>query len=178
MTGEEVRSEPAPPRVYRGELTSALGALLLLGLMFLTKWYGVAGVPDPSAARPAVSTAENAWGALEIVRWVMLLTVLAALGSVAVHASQRSHGTRTDTSVIVLTLGGLTSGLLIYRVLLNLPQGSKVIDQKLGAVLGVACALAIALGAVESVSEQRRFQRAVRARPRHRRRLASNRGSR
>jgi hypothetical protein len=80
--------------------------------------------------------------------------------------------------VIVLTLGVLTSGLLIYRVLLNLPQGSKVIDQKLGAVLGLACALGIALGAVESVSDQRRLQRAVRARPRHRRRLASRRGAR
>jgi hypothetical protein len=80
--------------------------------------------------------------------------------------------------VIVLTLGVLTSGLLVYRVLLNLPQGSKVIDQKLGAVLGVACAVGIALGAVESVSEQRRLQRAVRARPRHRRRLASGRRAR
>ena len=193
VTGEGGRAEPAPqgsasaadpsapaaaPRVYRGELTSAVGALLLLGLMFLTEWYGVAGVPDPSAARPAVSTAENAWGGLTIVRWVMLLTILAALGSAVLHASQRSHGTRTDTSVIVLTLGVLTSGLLVYRVLLNLPQGSKVIDQKLGAVLGVACALGIALGALESVSEQRRLQRAVRARPRHRRRLASRRGER
>jgi hypothetical protein len=193
VTGEDGRAEPipqtspaapdsspppGPPRVYRGELTSAVGALALLGLMFLAKWYGVAGVPDPSAARPAVSTAETAWGGLTIVRWVMLLTILAALGSVVLHASQRSHGTRTDTSVIVLTLGMLTSGLLVYRVLLNLPQGSRVIDQKLGAVLGVACALGIALGAVESVAEQRRFQRAVQARPRHRRRLASGRRAR
>jgi hypothetical protein len=193
VTGGDGTTEPAPPgsasaadpsaplvppRVYRGELTSAVAAVLLLGLMFLTKWYGVAGVPDPSAARPAVSTAENAWGGLTIVRWVMLVTILAALGSVVLHASQRSHGTRTDTSVIVLTLAVLTSGLLVYRVLLNLPQGSKVIDQKLGAVLGVACAVGIALGAVESVSEQRRLQRAVRARPRHRRRLASGRRAR
>jgi hypothetical protein len=168
----------APPRVYRGELTSAIGALLLLALMFLTKWYGVAGVPDPSAARPAVSTAENAWGGLTDVRWVMLLTILAALGSVLLHASQRGHGTRTDTSVLLLTLGSLTSALLIYRVLIELPQASKVIDQKLGAVLGLMCALGIALGAVESVHEQRSLQRAVRAQPRRRRRLASSRPAR
>jgi hypothetical protein len=168
----------ARPRVYRGELTSAVGALALLGLMFATKWYGVAGVPDPSAARPAVSTAENAWNGLTIVRWVMLLTILAALGSVVLHASQRSHGTRTNTSVVVLTLGALTSGLLIYRVLIDLPQASKVIDQKLGAVLGLACALGIALGAIESVHEQRTLQRTVRTHPRHRRRLASGRGAR
>jgi len=159
---------PGAPRIYRGELTSALGALLLLILMFATKWYGVAGVPDPSAARPAISTAENAWYGLSVVRWVMLVCILAALSSVILHASQRSHGTRTDTSLAILGLGGLTFVLLFYRVLLVLPQASKVIDQKLGAVLGLTCALAITLGGVESVHEQRLFQRAVAQRPRRR----------
>ncbi len=172
MTGEEPAREPGTPRIYRGELTSALGALLLLILMFATKWYGVAGVPDPSAARPAISTAENAWDGLSLVRWVMLLCILSALGSVVLHASQRSHGTRTDTSLVILALGGLTFALLFYRVLLVLPQASKVIDQKLGAVLGLTCALAITLGGVESVHEQRRFQRAVAQHPRRRQRDA------
>jgi len=43
-----------------------------------------------------------------------------------------------------------------------------VTDQKLGAVLGLTCALAITLGGVESVHEQRRFQRAVAQQPRRR----------
>jgi len=159
---------PGAPRIYRGELTSAVAALLLAILMFATKWYGVAGVPDPSAARPAISTAENAWDGLSVVRWVMLVCILAALGSVIVHARQRSHGTRTDTSLAILGLGGLTFVLLFYRVLLVLPQASKVTDQKLGAVLGLTCALAITLGGVESVHEQRRFQRAVAQQPRRR----------
>src|SRR5689334_9875764 len=77
---------PVLPRVYRGELTSAVCALALLALMFGAQWYGVAGVPDPSAARPAMSYAENGWDALAIVRWVMLATIIAALGSVVVHA--------------------------------------------------------------------------------------------
>ena len=143
------------PRIYRGELTSAVSALGLLAVMFLTKWYGVAGVPDPSAARPAISTAENAWNGLTIVRWVMLATIIAALGSVVLHASQRSHGTRTDTSLLIVTLGSLTSLLLLYRVLIVLPQSSKVIDQKLGAILGLAFAFGIALGGFESIREQK-----------------------
>lgn len=157
-----------PPKVYRGELTAAVCALALLALMFLTAWYGVAGVPDPSAARPAVSTAENGWNGLPIVRWVMLVTILVALGSVVLHASQRSHGARTDTSLLIVTLGSLTSLLLIYRVLIVLPEASKVIDQKLGAVLGVACALGIALGGYESVRDQRTLARAISLRPRRR----------
>lgn len=157
-------------RVYRGELTSAVSALALLGLMFLFKWYGVAGVPDPSAARPAVSTAENAWNGLSDVRWVMLLTITAALGSVVLHASQRTHGTRTDTSRLVLVLGAASTLLLFYRVLIALPEPSRVIDQKLGAVLGLVCALGVALGGLESVGEQRSLARAVSAQPRHRHR--------
>lgn len=163
-----------PPRIYRGDLTSALGALGLLVLMFLTKWYGVAGVPDPSAARPAISTAENAWNGLTIVRWIMLLTIVAALGSVVLHASQRSHGMRTDTSRVVFGLGSLTSVLLVYRVLIDLPQTSRVIDQKLGAVLGLMCALGIAIGGFESMHEQRILAKAISQHPRHRNRGEAN----
>jgi hypothetical protein len=157
------------PHVYRGELTSAVSALLLLVVMFLTKWYGVAGVPDPSAARPAISSAENAWNGLADVRWVMLAAILVVLGSVAVHASQRGHGTRTDTSRVVLAFGALSSVLVFYRVLIALPEPSRVIDQKLGAVLGLACCLGIALGGLQAVGEQRSVGRDVAAHPRHRR---------
>jgi hypothetical protein len=163
------------PRIYRGELTSAVSALGLLVVMFLTKWYGVAGVPDPSAARPAISTAENAWNGLTIVRWVMLATIVAALGSVVLHASQRSHGTRTDTSLVIVTLGSLTSLLLLYRVLIVLPQSSMVIDQKLGALVGLACAFGIALGGLESIREQRTHSRALSRHPRRRQRSDSDR---
>jgi hypothetical protein len=141
--------------VRRGELLSATMALLLAIDMFALKWFGVAGVPDPSAARPALSTAENGWDGLTIVRWVMLATVLVTLGSVVLHASQRAHGTKTDTSVAVTAVGVLTGVLLTYRVLINLPAPDEVIDQKLGAALGLACALGIALGGLESIREQR-----------------------
>ncbi len=143
------------PRVHVGELISAVSALLLLVVMFALKWYGVAGVPDPSYARPAVSGAEDAWNGLPGVRWVMLATIVAAVGSVVLHASQRAHGSKTDTSRVVAVLGTITSLLLVYRVLIVLPGSGTVIDQKLGAVLGLACALGVAWGGYESIREQR-----------------------
>jgi hypothetical protein len=147
-----------------------LCALALLVLMFGAQWYGVAGVPDPSAARPAMSYAENAWDALAVVRWVMLAAILAAVGSVVLHASQRSHGTRTDTSLVLVTLGSLTAVLLLYRVLIVLPRSSMVIDQKLGAFIGLLCAFGIAIGGYESIREQRTLARAISLRPRRRHR--------
>jgi hypothetical protein len=147
---------PRRTRVRVGELISAASALVLIVLMFATKWYGVAGVPDPSYARPAISGAEDGWNGLTVVRWAILATVVAAVGAVFLHASQRAHGTKTDTSRLVAGLGTLCSVLLIYRVLIVLPGPGTVIDQKLGAILGLVCALGIAWGGYESMLEQRR----------------------
>ena len=144
-----------------GELTSSFSAVLLLVFLFATEWYGVAGVPDPSAARPAVTGAESGWTGLSVIRWVVLVTALVAIGSVVLHASQRRHGTKTDTSRLVAGLGSLTSLLLVYRVLIALPSGAKVIDQKLGAFLGLVCALGVALGGYESIAEHQARARTV-----------------
>jgi hypothetical protein len=164
------------PTVHRGELVSATSALGLLLVMFLLSWYGVAGVPDPSAARPAVSSVENAWDGLTIVRWVLLLTIAVTLGSVVLHASQRTHGARTDTSGLVTVLGSVSAVLLCYRVLIRLPAGNEVIDQKLGAVLGLVCAVGIALGGYESTRE--RQARAAKSGQTPRARLTSRRRAR
>jgi hypothetical protein len=163
ITPESIEAESAPAsgppsratRVHVGELVSVLCALALAVDLFAASWYGVAGVPDPSAARPAISTAENGWDGLTIVRWIILATIAAALGSVILHASQRGHGTKTDTSRVVAALGCVTSVLLVYRVLIATPAPSMVIDQKLGAILGVLLALGIAGGGYESIREQR-----------------------
>ncbi len=179
-TGEE-SSGAAPvraPRIRVGALVSATSALALLVIMFATEWYGVAGVPDPSAVRPAVSTAENAWHGLTITRWVLLATIVAAIGAVVLHASQRQHGNKTDTSLIVAALGALSSVLLIWRVLIVLPAASRITDQKLGAFLGLLCALGIAWGGYEAIREQRARVRAAGAvGPRHRRPRLSRRRS-
>ena len=147
---------PARPRVHVGELLSAGSALVLLIAMFAVKWYGVAGVPDPSYARPAVSSAVDGWNALTGIRWLMLVTVIAAVGSVVLHVSQAQHGVKTDTSRLITALGGLTAALLAYRILVALPSPDKVIDQKLGAFVGLAAALGVLWGGCESIAERRR----------------------
>lgn len=138
-----------------GEVGAAAAAVALLAVMVLTSWYGVAGVPDPSYARPAVSTVESGWDGLSDVRWVIVATAVAAVGSLLLHASQREHGVETDTGRVVAVLGSLSAVLLAYRVLVSLPGGGKVLDQKLGGLIGLALALAIAWGGWETIREQR-----------------------
>jgi hypothetical protein len=139
-------------RIVHGELLSASSAVALLIAMYALKWFGVDGVPGRT---PSLAWAVNAWHALTVVRWVMLLTIAVALAAPLLHATQRSHGVKTSTSGAVLALGLLTSVLLIYRVLIDLPSSNRVLDQKLGALIGVLCALGIALGGCEAVREDR-----------------------
>jgi hypothetical protein len=149
------RQSSGPTRIEPGEVISALSAVALLVVMFFTAWYGVDQLPSRLLAGAGRASAENAWHGLTIVRWVMLVTIIVAVGSVALHASQSAHGTKTDTGAAITALGLLTAALLFYRVLIALPAPDRVVDQKLGALLGLLSAMGIAVGGYESMREER-----------------------
>ncbi len=153
--GPEPRPEPAPlPRAQPGELAAAGCALLLLVLMFAVEWFGVDRLPGQANGFQR-ETAENAWTALTLLRWLMLATIIVAVGAVIIHATQRGHGARTNTGPLVFGLGAITAILLIYRVLIDLPSANQVVDQKLGATLGLLTAIGIALAGYRSMCEER-----------------------
>ncbi len=139
-------------RIGHGELLSAASAVALLLVMFALEWFGLDGIPGRTRS---LAWAENGWQGLTLVRWVMAVTIVFAVGTPLLHATQRSHGAKTSTSLIVMGLGTVTSLLLIYRVLIDLPSSDQVVDQKLGAYVGILCALGIALGGYEAVRQER-----------------------
>jgi hypothetical protein len=142
-------------RLRQGALISAGSALVLLVVMFATKWYGVDEIPGRVATRRQVTHAANAWHALTIVRWLMLATIIVAVGTVLLHGSQRSHGSKTNTGPLVAILGSITAAVVIYRVLIDLPSSGSVVDQKFGAIIGVVAAIGIAIGGYQSMLEER-----------------------
>jgi hypothetical protein len=158
---------PAGPRIRIGELISAASALVLAAIMFGLEWFGAVGLPR--SRRSGIETAENAWRVLTGTRWFMLAAIAVALGSVVLHATQRSHGTKTDTSLAVATVGTVTAALLAYRVLIDLPDSSSVVDIKIGAYLGLLAAGGIALGGWDSVREERARRGGLTRRVRRRR---------
>jgi hypothetical protein len=139
-------------RLNHGDVIAAAGALVLLILMFAVAWYGVDGIPGHSSQ--LVSTVD-AWHGLSVIRWLMLLTVLATLLSLAIHARPASRPAIAGARLAVLALGTATFVSLAWRVLIALPTPDRVVDQKLGAFLGVLGGLAIAVGGYEAVREQR-----------------------
>lgn len=139
----------------RGELISALSAVALLVVMFAFRWYAVDGIPARASSPDRVVSAQNAWQGLTAVRWLMLVTILAAFAAVAIPMRGASRVAVAATRLALLALAALTAAALTFRVLIDLPSPDRVVDQKLGAVVGVIAALGIVFGAYESVREQR-----------------------
>jgi hypothetical protein len=69
----------------------------------------------------------------------------------------------------VAALGTVTTLLLGYRVLIDLPDPNRVVDQKAGAILALLGALLIVIGGVESMRAHALQSPAPRARRRSRR---------
>ena len=144
-----------PTGLTRGELISALSAVLLLGLMFAVAWYGVDGIPGRPDSRGGAAGAETAWQGLSVVRWLMLLTVILAFATLAVHAGRPARQVVAAVRLALLGVATIDAVVVVIRVLIDLPSPQRIVDQKLGAVLGVVAALGIAFGAYDAVREQR-----------------------
>jgi len=116
------------------------GAIVLLASMFLLSWYG-----PPSL---------TGWEAHTHLRWLLLLTIVAAFALCYLQAARRSPALPISFSVIVVVLGVLTALALIYRVLINEPGSDSVVVQKPGAFVGLVSALAIVYGGYRSMREE------------------------
>lgn len=130
------------------------GAAVLLASMFVLKWYGLTGQFRPTAATLGVSTSVNGWHALTDLRWLMLVTVAAGFALVYLQSSRRAPALPVSLSVIVTVLGLLTTLFLLYRVLINEPGPDSIIEQKVGAFIGLVSAIAVFYGGYASMREE------------------------
>jgi len=98
-------------RLRQGALITAGSALVLLIAMFATS--GLAWTRSPSAWRRARRSphAANALHALTIVRWLMLATIVVAVGSLlaATAASRLPWLTAPNTGALVAVLASITA---------------------------------------------------------------------
>jgi hypothetical protein len=138
----------------RGDRLVAVGAIALFIFMFFFKWFGI-NVPAGFTAfinASGVSTSSNVWHTLEVVRWLLLLTVLASVALVALEGMGRKLELPLSLSVIVAGLGALCTLLVFYRVIVSHPFPHASV--KIGAWLGlVSCAL-IAYGGYLAMTDE------------------------
>jgi hypothetical protein len=146
-------------RLRPGEIVAAVGALLLFIFMFFFKWYGVSlpGGQQQLANALGVDTgalAVNGWHGHTVLRWLMLLTILAALALAFLTATQRTVALPVTMAVIVAALAALLTLLLAYRVIINEPGPNQYIDVKIGAWLGLLASALITYGGYLSMRDE------------------------
>jgi peptidoglycan/LPS O-acetylase OafA/YrhL len=134
-------------RLRPGEIISGAGGVLLLVLLFAVPWYGVKSTVGGS-------TTITGWDALTTLRWLLLVTGVAAVALAYFQATRPAPAIPVTLSVIVTALGFLSALALIYRVLINVPGSDSVVDARVGGYLGLATALAILYGGYRSMRRE------------------------
>jgi cytochrome bd-type quinol oxidase subunit 2 len=126
-----------PGRLRRGELLAGAGAVLLLVFMLAGEWYGRG------------AHARTGWESLTTLRWLALVTILAAFVLLITQMTRRAPAIPVTMSLIVTVLGLITVLALIYRVLI-----SPAAHEQAAAYLALLSALALACGGYLSLRQE------------------------
>ncbi|HEY1516629.1 MAG TPA: hypothetical protein VGF91_09430 [Solirubrobacteraceae bacterium] len=129
-----------PSRLRRGELLAAASGVLLTIFLVGGKWYGGAGGTGGSL---------TGWQALTDLRWLLIVTIVAALGLAFTQVTRRAPAIPVTMSLIVMLLGIVSVIALIIRVLIDPPA-----HEQAGAYLGLLFTIGIAWGGYLSLRQE------------------------
>ncbi len=141
-------------RLRSGEMIAGAGGVLLLIFMFALKWYAVSGALSRMFVSLGRPTSWSGWSGLTHLRWLLLVTILAALALAFFQAARQAPAIPVTTSVIVTVLAGLSVLALIYRVLITPPGPGGFVDRQAGAYLGLLAAIGIGYGGYRSMRQE------------------------
>ncbi|MFZ0090059.1 MAG: hypothetical protein WAL63_11155 [Solirubrobacteraceae bacterium] len=130
-----------PSRLRAGEIIAAVSALVLLVAMFGLAWLAL---PASGGARSDV----DGWTGLPVLRWFLAVSALAGLALAFLQAARRAPALPVVMSVIVTPLAGVTTLLLIVRLLTW--NGAL----QAGAYVGLLAVASLAFGGFRSLREE------------------------
>jgi hypothetical protein len=142
-------------RLSQGQIIAAVGGAVLLVAMFLP-WIGVSGPSIPSGVTlpPGVSdavgdTSENVWKGSTLDVYLLITAVVALLP--ALLALTDSAEEFSFVSAATFLLGVVAVILVAAYLTVDFPDGA---ERKIGAFIGLAAALAIAVGGFRAMQEE------------------------
>jgi hypothetical protein len=139
-------------RLRRGEQIAGVSGIALLLIMFIFDWFTV-----EAAGGLGPSFGGNAWDTMEIIRFILLITALAAIALAVVSATQSKVDMPVALSAITAGLGILSVVLIIFRII-SPPDGGvgDLIDvgRAIGVFLGLIAAAGVAYGGYLAMQEE------------------------
>ncbi len=133
------------------------GAVALFIFTFFFKWFGASLASNVGGVSYGFNLGVDAWHSLTNTRWLLLLTIVAALLAVGAEAGGRELSLPVPASAIVALFAGLSAILVLYRILdhphVSVSYGSTTLHYgaELGIYLGFIACVAIAYGAFEAL---------------------------
>jgi hypothetical protein len=142
-------------------VAGASGIALLL-IMFIFDWFGVSISGSAGGLNFGGSVAGgNAWDSLELIRWILLLTCIAAIALAVTSANATQLNLPVALSAITAGLGALSVLLVLFRIIsppdFGAPSGfDDVIDvsRKIGVILGLIAAAGVTYGGWTAMQEE------------------------
>jgi lipid-A-disaccharide synthase-like uncharacterized protein len=127
------------PRLRKGEIVAGVAGLALLVFLFVVQWL---------ASGPDHAVTSTGWSGLPVLRWLVVVTGLAAVALAVTQAMRSAPAIPVTLSVYVTALGALSTLLLIVRLLTT---GDGV---RAGAFLGLLAAIGVMLGGFLSLRQE------------------------
>jgi hypothetical protein len=140
-------------RLRAGEWVLGASALVLLISSFLS-WYGLrAGYGQTYASLGLGSGSSDAWSALSVVRWLILIVALIGLAAWFTQAGFRAPALSVSLTIVLTPLSLILALILINRVLISKPGESALISLRPGAAIGMVSSIMMFVGAYLSLRE-------------------------
>ncbi len=149
-------------RLRRADQIVGVSAIAFFIFLFFFKWYGASA--SSSVGGISVGGSLNGWHSFTNSRWIWLITIIVALGAVALRAGQRELSLPVQPSVIIAGLAALSTLLILYRIVHHPSGGSSGgagLDHfsysygiKIGIWLGLIAAVAITYGGYLAMQDE------------------------
>jgi hypothetical protein len=143
-----------------GEWIAGISAVLLFAFMFLD-WFGVEIAGERGSINFGSGAGGSAWDALDLIPIILVVTVVIVLASIVLKLSDFSYSPPVLPSIAVTALGGISTLLILYRIIDPPDLGSfgtvsVNATPELGIFLGLIAAAGIACGGYLAVREETR----------------------